>query len=693
MVIDQSWRTSLELSFTRRVLWLETSLAKSDSALESLLKRLDFNTETAVLLSNRPLAGLKPINPSEFVRHLGTNCSIALFDCFAGLNPNTLAQLAGTIVGGGVLILISPPKNDWLRDWDPEYSHLGLSEHDILPARFLHWFTRHLESSDAVIRLNNHRYVSQQAIKPIDAIDKIGTKQNKTAVMPLPNGVFLGIEQQILVLSVLAAWRQPLSCVLIDADRGRGKSSALGLALALQASFASEQIALTAPDKRALNRVTAEYLRLKPDSQVPKWMAPAELLKHVERNGCQIKCVVIDEAAGLPINVLSRLAKSVPHILLASTQHGYEGFGSGYGIRFIKSLEQQRPETRRLSLKQSLRWASPDPLEMWVNDALLLSTNPVLESVCEGFIEWDIQRLTEQPGRLAEIYQLLAQAHYRTSPADLRVLLDAPGQRLFALYQNSKIIAVIWIAEEGEINADLAQKIAQGRRRPAGNLLPQSLIYYLGWLQAGDQLFWRVVRIAVQVDKRRLSLARKLLEQVEARAARNGVDFIGASFTGYPELCEFWQRCGFTEFRKGDSIDQVAAVPASQVLKASHTKAAEWLELYTNGLNYLFGINNLNEYYDVYYRGVLRQRKHQALTNFAEHFAPLSLVKEQLIEYLDAQSAESNSNLISIDVSDLIDRLKSDESLKPNQVKRLRAWLAQFLVVQKLDLVANPKST
>ncbi len=49
----------------------------------------------------------------------------------------------------------------------------------------------------------------------------------------------------------------------------------------------------------------------------------------------------------------------------------------------------------------------------------------------------------------AELYQLLSFAHYRTSPTDLRRLLDGADQHFMTAEMAERIAGVVWGLEEG----------------------------------------------------------------------------------------------------------------------------------------------------------------------------------------------------------------------------------------------------
>ena len=631
-------RSALSSSYTRSLLWMEVELeteaesrqgaSSLELSVQKLLQAYGCDPEGMLLLSDRPLAGLTPIKRGEFVRHLGKSYPLIIIDAFSGINPATLAQAIGTLEGGGLLALITPPAADWPYYFDPEYLHLGVEAGQHPPGRFIRWLVQALENSNAVVRYSHCCAVPEpRPHRP-----------------PKPIGCYLGEAQQRTVYQLLNAWQRSKSCTVLDADRGRGKSSTIGLALALQSVFQTQQLALCAPDKRAVASIYQRFRELNNERSLPSFYTPAELVEQLKDESVRLRCVLVDEAAGVPPQLLEQVASSAVHLVLSSTLHGYEGYARGYGLRFLRQLQESRPECHRLALDEPLRWAVGDTLEQWVERYLLLAFKSPEPKLSEGFYELSLTDLLDNEFLLQGIYQLLASAHYRTSPADLRLLLDAPGQRLFVLVLHSELVGVLWIAAEGPLDETLANQVMQGRRRPNGNLLPQSLLHYLGWAEAGAKRYWRVARIAVAEKHRRRGYARSMLQAVQAFAAVEAVDFTGASFAGHADLIGFWDSCGFVSVRRGESIDPVAAQPAVQVLRPVSNRASDWL--------------------------ACQQRAEQtenALHNFAYHFAPLSLVREPLRQCHPPEELA----LILDEVS------PSNKRLKP-----LRAWLREQLKYQ-----------
>ena len=197
----------------------------------------------------------------------------------------------------------------------------------------------------------------------------------------------------------------------------------------------------------------------------------------------------------------------MPVLLFASTVHGYEGAGRGFAIRFQKILNDITPQWRAMRMEHPVRWALGDPLELMTFRMLLLDAAPADISAFDSLAAEDceIQRLNrkqlakDEP-LLRQIFGLLVLAHYRTSPQDLRILLDGPNVSVVVMRYQGQVIATALVAAEGDIEAELAEAIWRGGRRVRGHLLPQTLAHHAGFPDAASLKGERVVRIAVHPD-------------------------------------------------------------------------------------------------------------------------------------------------------------------------------------------------
>jgi len=528
----------------RKLIWLECeSEAEALEAIDQLKVQLPLN-QLKGLLVGKPLEGFASVAADRLAAELGQTIDYLIFNAFDGFTPNALAQGAGLIRAPGMLILITPKATLWPRFADPFLQALGQSE--LYNSNYIKFLINSLTADINV--LNNSRELRLCSGDYCIASETIA----------------LTVDQQGVVNNLLDDWSQSTSTRVMTADRGRGKSTALGYALK-QSDWRSDQVLVTAPDKRSVYSLYEQC----GDFQ-PRFIHPAEALQEL-RNNPKIQLLVIDEAAAIATPLLDQLIERVNHLAVSTTVNGYEGFGRGFSLRFLQRLGIQREAVQYTQLEEPVRWSQGDQLEVQINELLLLSESDQqspFSDFDDGVHCLSMDRLSNHSDRLKAIYQLLHLAHYRTSPNDLRVLLDSPGQSLFVSIQSGELTGVAWISEEGGLSAELSEEIAQGIRRPNGNLLPQALIFAEGMVNLGERRFWRIARIAVTPDKRRSGIAANLLRFIEARAASEQVDFIGASFAGYPEVWQFWEACGYSAIRIGDRIDPVAGEAALLVLKS-----------------------------------------------------------------------------------------------------------------------------
>lgn len=350
------------------------------------------------------------------------------------------------------------------------------------------------------------------------------------------------------------------------ADRGRGKSTAMGLAIRqyLETTAQPDQIIVTAP-----RRHSATTLLEAAGEHMGVTFIPWDKLLQLSPATTDSR-LVIDEAAAMPRHVLDELLTKFNVWMLATTVDGYEGCGRGVAALLAERLTEGFTAAIH-QLHEPLRWSIADNIETWLNDALLLKfPDPLVgcassESQLPNFHYSHAAALTDT--ELASCFQLLLDAHYQSSPNDLRLLLDDPQQRLLLAYQAEQIVGVVWLASEGPVSAALHQDILQGRRRPAGQLLPQSLGYYCQYQPALSLRCLRVVRIAVHQHRRHQGVGAALLRQVRDIAQKNAIDAVGTVFGGQPKLLSFWQKAGYQLVRQGRKANMASGYPSVIMLQ------------------------------------------------------------------------------------------------------------------------------
>ena len=485
-------------------------------------------------------------------RHLGSGCDCLIVDLWAGFNPNAFGQLSGTLRGGGLLVLLLP--QSWPDFDDPELAAIAVEPY--APAdvgrRFLKRLASQLDTSGF------SRWQQGEALPALPPQHESLSSQ----VLPAKGRT---ADQQRAVTAILKAVKRGRRPLVITADRGRGKSAALGMAAA-ELVQQGKQVVVTAPNRSAVD----ELFRFAGDHSVPGRTIPFLEPDQALAVASEGMILLVDEAAAIPAPMLLRLLQHFSRVIFSSTVHGYEGTGRGFAVRFMPQLDRLAPGWQQISMKQPVRWGEHDPLEAFVFDALLLDAEvddlDALDANAETeLLRIDRDRLAADESRLRQVFGLLVQAHYRTTPGDLRILLDSPNLHIWLALSHQQVVGVLLVAEEGPVDPALAEAIWQGKRRPTGHLLPQTLIAQEGCLQAATYKAGRIMRIAVHPQQRRHGLGSRLLRTLKRDAQGLGWDYLGSSFAASPDLLPFWLQNGFQMVRLGQGRDLVSGCHAALV--------------------------------------------------------------------------------------------------------------------------------
>ena len=563
----QSWRQQLRHCGERRLFvlageqdWaMQQALMLTQSQPHSLWLGEHLNASSANLT-------FKPIN--KFKTLLGQEYQAVVFNAFSGLHPDALGALVGTLMAGGVLFLLCPPLERWSAYPDPDLVRY-VAEPEQVPnveSGFLQRFVRLLhQDAQCLIWAQGANFPALPTLANTASLAVNGTIWQPKA----DRQGCLNNQQRHALAAILwsARRRQPL---ILTADRGRGKSSVLGLAAArlLKAGY---KILLTAPSPNAVSQVLAH------SPEPLAFMAPDAIL--AERPAVEL--LFIDEAAAIPVNLLLQLTRRYCCIF-ASTEHGYEGTGLGFQLKFQPQLLNMHPQTCKLHLATPARWSLTDPLEPLLFRLLALDAVAVTPANRGPLtIRWVGQaELLENETLLTQIFALLILAHYQTSPSDLRQLLDAPELNLAVMFRQSVPVAVALLIAEGltdryPLTPELSLAIWRGQRRPRGHLLPQSLAFHGGLSQACQFRYHRIMRIVVHPTCQQIGLGRQLLTWLQAPTQQQNLksDFLGASFGASLELLHFWQASDFRAVRLGQSQDTVSGLQAVMMLWPSSSAA------------------------------------------------------------------------------------------------------------------------
>ncbi|MCF6254611.1 MAG: GNAT family N-acetyltransferase, partial [Thiomicrorhabdus sp.] len=461
------------------------------------------------------------------------------------------------------------------------------------------YFTQHLiqqwqsDSTTPAIWLHEAEHnTPNPSINIPNALHRTFNKSINFLPPPLPT------EDQVQAIQAIdsVAFGHRKRPLVLSADRGRGKTSVLGLAAIHCLMEGKSHIVLTASrlaqTKMAFTQATQALamlqatqaihitlqqagriaFELKGQSKLFEFIAPDQLI--IEATTADV--LMVDEAAHLPTPMLTELLKQHHRMVFATTLHGYEGSGRGFELRFKKTLNQLTPDWKNLHLKTPIRWAKQDPLEAAINHALFLDieghTTPSLTSAADHppinilmdasieFTDVPVSTLLIDKKQFHHLFQLLVQAHYQTSPNDLQLLLSAPNLKIVVAKQSDQLIGVVLCVEEG--------KIMPTSKRVHGHLVPQLLVKHYALSDFLMLSSWRIMRIAVHPQVQREGIGKQLLNHVKHLATQQRIDYLSSSFGAHNTLLRFWFQQGYHPVHVGIKRDKSSGSHNMVVTKA-----------------------------------------------------------------------------------------------------------------------------
>jgi len=532
------------------------------------------------------------VSSQRYRDRLGTESDYVVFTQPL-LSVDAFAALSGTLVAGGILFLLINDlelinQSNFVKRF---FSLLqGYSEHVILDQRVLVF---------PLVKPKNHASDKQvinsvYPFRPKALTNGCVTQEQVNAVEAITN-VLKGKSKRPLVLT---------------ADRGRGKSSALAIACAKLLAAAKNDnklhIIITAVELNSVkiffNQLAVslpqghqEGHRFTAHHGFVEFVAVDQLLKlHPKAS-----LVLVDEAAAIPVYLLEQLLFHHPRLVFASTIHGYEGAGRGFTLKFQHTLTQLFPHWRSLHINEPIRWRLNDPLEQFVFDACLL--NAELPSLCDHsqnlslalpktpfeFKYFTVEDLLANENLLKQIFAVLVTAHYQTKPSDVQMLLDNKQVQLVCLMSTDEaleqVVAVALLMHEGEYKGQRItdaefEAVKQSKRRLRNHFIPQSLLTQCGVEQAFNYHYLRVMRIAVHPQLQQQGVGSLFLSEITTFAKAQGADFLASSFGATQPLLSFWLTADFKLARIGFSKDKASGEQSALVIKSLSENALLELE-------------------------------------------------------------------------------------------------------------------
>ncbi|XP_055833006.1 RNA cytidine acetyltransferase 1-like [Solanum dulcamara] len=525
-------------------------------------------------------------------RILGNTFGMCILQDFEALTPNLLARTIETVEGGGLIVLLlrhlSSLTSLFTMTMDV-HSRFRTESHSQATGRFNERFILSLASCETCIVMDDELNILpiSSHTRRITAVpvqeDSEGLSEAERELRNLkeqlnedfPVGPLIRkcctLDQGKAVITFLDAILDKTlrSTVALLAARGRGKSAALGLAIAGAVAAGYSNIFVTAPSPENLKTLfdfvckgfnMLEY-KEHLDYDIVKSNNPhfkkatvriniykqhrqtiQYILPHEHEKLSQVELLVVDEAAAIPLPVVKSLLG--PYLVfLASTVNGYEGTGRSLSLKLLQQLEEQSQKSKnadsalsgrlfkKIELSESIRYASGDHIERWLNALLCLDVTNSIPSIrrlpqpgdCDlYYVNRDTLFSYHKDSELflQRMMALYVASHYKNSPNDLQLMADAPAHHLFVLLgpvdesenRLPDILSVIQVCLEGQISQESAKSALRQGRQPFGDQIPWKFSQ-----QFANDVFpslsgARIVRIATHPSAMRLGYGSAAVE-------------------------------------------------------------------------------------------------------------------------------------------------------------------------------------
>ncbi len=353
MELARALRAEAQRTNERRVLVLAGDPQLTRERAATALAGTDIPVEETTVLGPEPFVDCERHEQRRAAELLGRTQSAVVVDGHEACRPNALGTAVGAVDGGGLLLLLTPPLEDWPARRDAFDDSLAV------PPFHRDQVTGHFRRR-LVETIRAHRGIGVVAVDGDgDTVEQSGLtdpppRRRQRAPDPPADHTFAGATygachsaDQRDAVQALEALAEPGHAVVVEADRGRGKSSAAGLAAANLARDGLD-VLVTAPQYRSAGELFARAEALLRDAggvgRGRPGCRPQRLTVRTATGdeGCirfeppsravdlpgEPDVVLVDEAAALPVRRLEALL-SAPSAAFTTTVHGYEGPAGG----------------------------------------------------------------------------------------------------------------------------------------------------------------------------------------------------------------------------------------------------------------------------------------------------------------------------------------------------------------------------
>ncbi len=539
-------------------------------------------------------------------RILGTTWDALIVDLRRDMRPNDVGRVIEVVRGGGYIIVLSPERERWKNMKTPFHRDMVTSPFTLedVETIFQRYFVESLEKHPGIFFHGDGGLVGREVRYP----DYVRSPPEIPSDISFDESIYRRAltEDQVRVIKAIDKLSSmPRGSVVVTADRGRGKSAAVGLGVAgymLKKASKKDKLKIyvTAPDPvntkeifsfiRMVFREHGVKHNVKKQSgvivEINSTLGKIAYINPPTSYKVKADLIVVDEASGIPTHILEHIAEKFEKSVFSSTLHGYEGAGRGFQVRFLPMVRKVfGGRLIEVDMEEPIRYAPEDPVEDWLFKTFFLDADPYPYSEADIF-DLDLSKLRyvkpdpeewlfEKQDLLREYIGIYIYAHYRNRPNDLMILMDAPHHFMRAVMYRGHVINSLHLAYEGAMTEEDVMRTLAGDP-PSGHVIPTILLRYYPHLGGIPEMRGiRVVRIATHPDVMRKGIGSKALEKVVEEAREMGMDWVGASFGATDKLLDFWWRNGFAPLYLSPVRNAVSGEFSTVVIRPLSRRARE----------------------------------------------------------------------------------------------------------------------
>lgn len=555
------------------------------------------------------------IHLTKYQKYLGSETDALIFDASSGINLNALYAGIGMVQANGIVVVILNSQ---------KVNSKGTLKFSFGQQDSYSYFTelfknKVMQSNGCIVgstlNILPSAKINSRSRSILGANDEHSEKRLDTSKI---SHIELSSEQAKIakkVIDKITSKREISKCVsIILGARGRGKSTLLGVIAAKLKQHGDlhqtrSPLVTCALHRNQLHNANLAFVNethfvakhLDSDSFTSinnkdgflPFYAPDEIISLAPLNSI----VLLDEVASLAPELVKKIVNHFSMIIITGTSSGYEGSGNGFVQRLLPFLHSAK-STWVYELRMPFRWLTGDYIESCFGEILSADVKSSLKIPDELFpqIIKDIsfrivekKELIENATLYSQLFALLTQAHYQTTPNDIVRTMDASDCKIFIAEHSATkhagitttVIAVaITFEEGGSLLAPISNDISIGKRRVQGHLSAQAMSLHLFSPKLCTNSYLRINRIAVVGQHYRKGIASALLNYCEKYAYNNHIDYMSVSFGFTQGLYEFWLNNNYCLAKIGQRIDTASgAISLLMVKEVSKTGNIKFTKL------------------------------------------------------------------------------------------------------------------